>query len=344
MASSTSGAMPLRPATPAPDRRLKRIVQAALAAQEDKADYQQKLRDALDKLDTDKLLEFITCENGLLSDAITWSKPAGLEVIIGRIPQEGADLFAGSELLHIAVKQANTTIPAKANTTSPAQQVLRILIQQRAKLRLNPYVRGGQAKQTALHVAASSGVMLLFTELRDQEREELIKQLRAIKSENEDTVLHTAASQRHIEIVELIIELADESKELVRAKDKGGNTALHVAMNGTDPEWENDKKKVVRYLVNHCPDILWETNNLGQPPLSFSHQNMRNERREQEIFPRSLDDSATGRGSIDRKDSFSKSLDEFLMAQICKHATTRHELKKAFFTKGKRSENSIEQY
>lgn len=108
---------------------------------------------------------------------------------------------------------------------------------------------------TALHTAATQGHIDVVNLLLDTDSE-----LAKIARNNGKTVLHTAARMGHLEVVK---SLLGKDPTIGFRTDKKGQSALHMAVKGQNLE-------IVQELIKPDPSVLLLEDNKGNTPLHIA--------------------------------------------------------------------------
>ncbi|KAF4150543.1 Ankyrin repeats domain-containing protein [Phytophthora infestans] len=103
-----------------------------------------------------------------------------------------------------------------------------------------------------LHLAAANGSDGVLAELlKSSIRDDVIALVDLVTPDEKRTALHLAALRGHIACVELLLKLAGAKTDL---RDRGGSTALHLAMQQTF-----DIEKLITVFLNYTPMDQQET-------------------------------------------------------------------------------------
>lgn len=112
------------------------------------------------------------------------------------------------------------------------------------------------SKNTLLHVTAAQGNLKIV--------ELIIRQLESIVVVNsrEDTAAHLAAGAGYWEVVKVLV---DKERDLLKAKNGKGNTALHEAV--LEVKNNNACYLVAQNLINEDPEVSSYLNDESKSPL-----------------------------------------------------------------------------
>jgi ankyrin repeat protein len=203
-----------------------------------------KLEECLMGLNPRTGLETLKDEKGFtpLASAINFSQLQVLcrlhEFMAGhkqKIQQGSSD----SNLLQLAIKNSKT---------GNGKKVLEfVLTQWGTQL---AFIRNPQSGQSALHLAASRGLVEVFVFLLTRaDRSVLYDELRSGDNTGQNP-LHLSASNKHVDVVRELLAFAPT---LALRKDGKGETALHKAV-------EAGEKPIVQKILEHSPMSILETN------------------------------------------------------------------------------------
>jgi ankyrin repeat protein len=205
-----------------------------------------KLEECLMGLNPRTGLETLRDEKGFtpLASAINFSQLQVLrrlhEFMAGHkqtIPQGSSD----SNLLQLAIKNSKT---------GNGKKVLEfVLTQWGTQL---AFIRNPQSGQSALHLAASRGLVEVFVFLLTRaDRSVLYDELLRSEDNTGQNPLHLSASNKHVDVVRELLVFAPT---LALCKDRKGETALHKPV-------EAGEKPIVQKILEHSPLSILETNN-----------------------------------------------------------------------------------
>jgi hypothetical protein len=195
-----------------------------------------------------------TVQKTLLALAIEGGSAQAIEVLLKHAPLDNLKFGHDSHdnLIYLAI--------LNLKASDGGQAVLKYLLQYPDFVRKQAFAKFDDLNnQTAIHLAASSGVNEVFTVLESSDREELVKLLKDCKDDYDNSPLDLAIEYGQVSTFKILLNLTSISEPEVPQEN-----ILHRAVKVKSPQ-----RNIIETILQRYPDLVIQHNQDAQNPLQY---------------------------------------------------------------------------